>query len=1525
MQKLYAVLILTLIYSSALAQSSNPAKDDPAAARQHDFDITHDPVTNDIPVSRLYPVIDSVNQYFKDHPETKTVANWTERGPNNVGGRTRALLFDPNDLTYKKVWAGGVNGGLWYTNDITVANPTWNVVNNLWANMAVSCIAYAPNNTQTFYVGTGEGYGNSDAARGSGIWKTTDGGSTWSQLPSTANQEKFTYIQKIVVTSTGVVLAGTRGQFCNGDAGILRSTDGGATWTRVLGTSTGACATSSTSCADLEIGPDGTLYASMGISYTGNIYKSVDNGLNWTVIGGNGFPTTGYERIEIAVCPSNANRIYAMCENATGAALLGIYTSTNKGATWTSCTSPSWFDQSCSTPSSDFTRTQSWYDLILAVDPLNENTVFAGGVDIMKSSNTGSSWTQICSWWGGCSRQYVHADQHAIVFRPGSSSIGIFGNDGGVYYSTTLNNAIPTLTGKNNGYNVTQFYSCAIKPNCHEEYLMAGAQDNGTQLFTNAGMNATQDISGGDGGFCFIDQTSASHQVVSYVYNNFYLTTDNWNTYSTILSSNNTIGRFINPSDYDDVNHILYTAYSTSQVSRVSGLTTTPSATEITISGMVNMPTHIRASPYAPAGTSTIFVGNSGGKLFKVTNAHATPTTTDISGTSAPWGTSASISCVEIGATENNLIVTFSNYGVNSVWRTTDGGATWSSKEGNLPDMPIRWALYNPNDLNEVFLATELGIWSTTNVTAASPNWVANNNGLANVRIDMLQLRKSDNLIAAATHGRGLYTSTSFGGGSAAPFPEFSVSNSTPCKGATVNFINNTCGSATSWLWNFSGGTPATSTLQNPSVTYNTAGTYSVTLTATNAFGNNVLTKTAYITVTGPVANAGADKTLTCSAPSSTLGTASVSGNTYAWSPTTGLNSSTLAQPTTTATVTTTYTLTVTSAAGCTATDVVLVTVNKTPPTANAGTDKSLNCTIPSSTLGTAAVSGNTYAWSPATNLSSTTSAQPTASSVATTTYTVTVTTTANGCTATDAVLVSVNKTPPTANAGTDKTLTCTTPSSTIGTASVSGNTYAWSPATNLSSTTSAQPTASSIATTTYTVTVTTTANGCTATDAVLVSVNKTPPTANAGTDKALTCTTPSSTIGTASVSGNTYAWSPATNLSSTTIAQPTASSIATTTYTVTVTTTANGCTATDAVVVSVNKTPPTANAGTDKALTCTTPSSTIGTASVSGNSYAWSPATNLSSTTSAQPTASSIATTTYTVTVTTTANGCTATDAVVVTVNKTPPTANAGVDKTLTCAAPSSTIGTASVSGNTYAWSPATNLNSTTIAQPTATSVNTTTYTVTVTTTANGCTATDAVLVTVVPCNSVLITKLFIQGYYTGLNLMNAALFNQGVAGASNTVADSITVELRNTTLPYTLHATTKTLVGVNGMATCNFPSTSGNYYVVIKHRNSIQTWSANPVAIGPTTNYDFSTAASQAYGANQIFVGNGQYAMYGGDVNQDLTIDAFDYLLQDPDIVIGASGYVDTDLTGDGFVDAFDYILLDANLIFGVSAITP
>jgi len=715
-----------------------PKKDRPDLAAEQDFFMTLDPALKMVPRERLIQAFEKAE--ISRSLRTASV-DWDEHGPDNVGGRTRAVMFDPNDSEGKKFWAGGVTGGLWFTDDITASEPLWNKIDDFWDNIAVSCIADDPVNPQIFYVGTGEIY--SGASRGFGIWKTTNAGVTWTRLTSTEN---FLWVNDIVVRNeSGVavvyVAAGDKyyqGVWHNGTEGLLRSTNDGATFTPVWS------GEHPNQPSDLEIDANNNIWAgtrnnSWG-SGGGQILKSSD-GTTWSTV----YTTDDANRMELACAPSDANVVYAVGSGGSGDNDIGVFVkSTDGGTTWPPVTIP------LNTSGKHFTRGQAWYDLILAVDPNDENTLYAGGIDLHKSIDSGNTWNQISHWYGGFEHDYVHADQHSFAFRPGNPNTVVFGNDGGLHMTT---DAGDHFTAKNSGYNVTQFYSCALHPNAGEYYFLAGSQDNGTQQFDSAGIDSTKEVTGGDGAFCFIDQMDPALQITSYIFNNYYLSSDGFQTYTSLSSEDDNTGRFINPADYDDNSNILYSASGEDSLKRTFGI---DNADYIEINSNSVKASHIRVSQFTD---NTIFIGTGAGRLFKVTDADDVPSISEITGDDFPTGY---ISCIELGDSENQILVTFSNYGVISVWETSDGGTTWTDKEGDLPDMPVRWALYNPDNRHEVILATEVGVWSTTDFNSASPVWTASNSGLANVRTDMLQIRDSDHFVIAATHGRGLFSTTGF-------------------------------------------------------------------------------------------------------------------------------------------------------------------------------------------------------------------------------------------------------------------------------------------------------------------------------------------------------------------------------------------------------------------------------------------------------------------------------------------------------------------------------------------------------------------------------------------------------------------------------------------------------------------------------------------------------------------------------------------------------------------------------------------
>jgi hypothetical protein len=353
--------------------------------------------------------------------------------------------------------------------------------------------------------------------------------------------------------------------------------------------------------------------------------------------------------------------------------------------------------------------------------------------------------------------EYVHADQHNIVFRPENPEQAIFGSDGGVFLSTNAQLSIPTFVERNQDYNTLQFYSADINPSTTSYQFIGGLQDNGSLKYTGDALDINDMYSGGDGAFSFWDQNEPNLFITSIYYNKYYIWRNNSNT--DYFDGGN--GTFVSPADYDYKTNTLYSnavnfsGNYAGQIYVISDIGSSPNENIIDLETFSMVPfSHIKYSQHSPSGTSTLFAGTQSGKLYKVENAQNAPVVTDIGSADFP---TANLSSVSIGGSEDTLLVTFSNYGVSSIWQTYDGGENWQEKEGNLPDMPIRWAMYHPQNSGQVLLATETGIWTTKMMHTDNPDWFPANEGMGNVRVDMLRLRESDNMIIAASHGRGVF------------------------------------------------------------------------------------------------------------------------------------------------------------------------------------------------------------------------------------------------------------------------------------------------------------------------------------------------------------------------------------------------------------------------------------------------------------------------------------------------------------------------------------------------------------------------------------------------------------------------------------------------------------------------------------------------------------------------------------------------------------------------------------------------
>jgi hypothetical protein len=232
--------------------------------------MTLDPALGYVPRERLIVAEQkAARMAMQSRDMEMATLTWTERGPNNMGGRSRAIMIDMNDATGNTVWIGSVGGGLWKTTNFKAATPTWNQVSTISANLAITSLAQDPSAPNTMYAGTGEGYGNVDAIRGLGIYKSINGGSTWSLIASTttgaANAADFSYVQKILVYSNGHVYVAAGSINCN-RGGVMKSTNGGTSWTRVIGFYDGSmtCAGASDFGAyDIEMATNGDLYAAV--------------------------------------------------------------------------------------------------------------------------------------------------------------------------------------------------------------------------------------------------------------------------------------------------------------------------------------------------------------------------------------------------------------------------------------------------------------------------------------------------------------------------------------------------------------------------------------------------------------------------------------------------------------------------------------------------------------------------------------------------------------------------------------------------------------------------------------------------------------------------------------------------------------------------------------------------------------------------------------------------------------------------------------------------------------------------------------------------------------------------------------------------------------------------------------------------------------------------------------------------------------------------------------------------------------
>ncbi len=796
--------------------------------------------------------------------------NWTAMGPTNVPtnglsypsagiGRINCVRFDPQNNN--NIWIGTPGGGLWKT---TNGGTTWTSNTDNFATLGVSDIAIHPTNSNIMYLATGD-YDASDTYS-IGVLKSIDGGATWNTTGFTQATSSRYRIGRLLINPTNpdILIAAT-------NAGLMRTANAGVTWTTIV--------TGIFSDAEFKPGDPNIVYAASYANTTSaKMYVSTNGGTSFTVA--TGIPTTDALRISVAVTAANTAVVYALiCNNDAG--YKGLYKSTNSGASYTLVNS---------TPNilagdelGANAGGQGWYDLTIAVSPLDANLIYVGGVNAWKSTNGGTSFAITGHWYSGNSGNlpFLHADQHYFEFQPASSTI-FSGNDGGIRKST---NGGTSWTDLSNGLQISQFYRISIAKT-NAEIVYAGAQDNGTNRYSST---AWQSVLGGDGMQPIVDYNNANIVYSAIQYGDIRKSTNGGASYSSIKPSGSPDGAWITPYVlHPTTSSTIFSGYNEIYKSTNSGSSWT------TITSNLSNGDLYEVMAIAPSNANVLYAGTRN-KLFKTTNG-GTSWTSIVTGLPV---SQAAITSIAVSNTDANKIwVSFSGYvSTAKVYFSSNGGTSWTNVSTGLPNIPANTIEFQNGSDDAIYVGTDVGIYYKSNTIA----WTSFMTGLPNVKVLDLDIHYATGKIRAATFGRGLWQSDLYSSTVAAPVANFGASNNTITVGQTVIFTDLSSNTPSSWAWTFTGGTPSSSTSQNPSITYNTAGTYAVSLTATNAGGSDVETKAAYITVNAvnlaPVANFSASSTTI--SVGQTVAFSDLSTNTptsWAWTFTGGTPSSSTSQ-----------------------------------------------------------------------------------------------------------------------------------------------------------------------------------------------------------------------------------------------------------------------------------------------------------------------------------------------------------------------------------------------------------------------------------------------------------------------------------------------------------------------------------------------------------------------------------------------------------------------------------------------------
>ncbi len=734
-------------------------------------------------------------------------AGWSNRGPWNVGGRTRAFGVDQNNEN--NLLAGTTSGGMWRSSD---GGNSWTMVIPSVNYHGVTCLVQdqRSGHDSVWYSGSGEGYGASASGGGAyylghGMMKSVDDGQTWNPITATTAGVASTFTSNWQIiwnialdkhnTTSDVVYAALYGS-------IMKSTNGGTSWTTLKG--------GASYFTDVAVNDSGVVYITMdtvGAVGVRGIWRSPD-GVTLTNILPVNFPK-GYTRIVMGFNKQNQNEVYFLANTPHYGKMTVNFEGTPEwNSLWKytyvsgdgSGTGGVWQDLSANLPGTgtyfDTWNVQGSYDMIVRVKPDDSTSVYIGGTNLYRSSSAfaDSIHTQkIGGYTIGAvlpvvnSYQNHHPDQHVVAFSPTNPQIMFSCNDGGVFKTSNDTAASMVWTPLNNGYISSMFYTVAMDhASPGNNILVGGAQDNGSWYTNNTTLSsAWTHPDGGDGSYCAI----ADNQTA------YYLSIQNGKTIKALLNSSGVVTsfrridpigakgyQFVNPFVIDPNNNNLMYMAGGKYMWRNNDLSTIPlnnmwdSISTNWVQFPDSVPTTnatITAVAISKTPANRLYYGTSAQKVYRLDNANTGIPTPPVNVTYSGFPASGYVSCIALDPNNaDHVMVVFSNYGVYSIFYSSNGGTSWIKAAGNLEanisgtgnGPSIRWGSIMPVSNGYVYLVgTSVGVYATDTLigttTSSGTVWVQQAaSTIGNTVCDMIDYRTSDGMVAVATHAGGIYT-----------------------------------------------------------------------------------------------------------------------------------------------------------------------------------------------------------------------------------------------------------------------------------------------------------------------------------------------------------------------------------------------------------------------------------------------------------------------------------------------------------------------------------------------------------------------------------------------------------------------------------------------------------------------------------------------------------------------------------------------------------------------------------------------